>query len=124
MRAKPKTIEEYLSGLEEPQRVALERLRRTIRSAAPRAEECISYGMPAFREKRMLVAFGATTRHCAFYLMSGTTVEAHRKDLEGFDTSKGTIRFAPDRPLPTALVQKLVKARLAENEALDSGTAV
>jgi uncharacterized protein YdhG (YjbR/CyaY superfamily) len=67
----------------------------------------------------MLVAFGATPKHCAFYLMSSTTVDHHRADLAGYDTSVGTIRFAPIKPLPGALVRKLVKARMAENEALD-----
>lgn len=90
-------------------------LRRTIRSAAPDAEECISYGIPAFRLKEMLVGFGATKKHCAFYLMSGTTVEVFAGELAGYDTSKGTIRFQPSKPLPAALVKKLVKARIREN---------
>lgn len=64
----------------------------------------------------MLVGFGASAKHCAFYLMSGTTVETFKAELEGYDTSKGTIRFQPDKPLPAALVRKLVKARIAENE--------
>ena len=115
MPAKPKTIDEYLSRLKDDQRAALERLRQTIRSAAPGAEECISYQLPAFRLNGMLVGFGATSKHCAFYLMSSTAVEAHKDELRGFDTSKGTIRFQPDAPLPTALVRKLVKARVAEN---------
>jgi uncharacterized protein YdhG (YjbR/CyaY superfamily) len=100
-------------------RAPLENLRKTIKAAAPKAEECISYQLPAFRQGRMLVAFGATATHCAFYLMSPSTVEAHRDDLEGYDTSKGSIRFQATKPLPSALVKKLVKARIAENEALD-----
>ena len=115
MAGKPTTIDEYLAAVSEDQRTALENLRKTIRAAAPKAEECISYGLAAFRLNGMLVGFGATRHHCAFYLMSATTVEAHRKELEGYDTSKGTIRFQPDRPLPAALVRKLVKARIAEN---------
>jgi len=68
----------------------------------------------------MLVGFGATAKHCAFYLMSSSTVEAHKKDeLKDYDTSKGTIRFQPAKPLPAALVRKLVKARIAENETMD-----
>jgi len=82
----------------------------------PQAEECISYQLPAFRHNGMLVAFGATANHCAFYLMSSSTVEAHKDELAGYDTSKGTIRFQADKPLPSALVRKLVKARIAENE--------
>ena len=115
MAGKPKTIDEYLAALSADQRAALERLRRTIRAAAPEAEECIGYRLPAFRQDGMLVAFGATPNHCAFYLMSSSTVEAHRGELQGYDTSKGTIRFQADNPLPVALVRKLVKARIAEN---------
>ena len=116
MAAKPKTIDEYLAALSDDQRAALEKLRKTIKAAAPKAEECISYGLAAFRHNGMLVAFGATANHCAFYLMSSTTVEAHKEELKNYDTSKGTIRFQVDKPLPVALVRKLVKARIAENE--------
>lgn len=117
MAAKPTTIDEYLAALSDDKRAALEKLRKTIRAAAPSAEECISYQVPAFRHDGVLVAFGATAKHCAFYLMSGSTAEAHKDELAGYDTSKGTIRFQADRPLPVALVRKLVKARLAENAA-------
>ena len=115
MAGKPQTIDEYLAELSADKRSALESLRKTIRAAAPGAEECISYGLAAFRLNGMLVGFGATAKHCAFYLLSGTTVDAYKKELAGYDTSKGTIRFQPDRPLPAALVRKLVKARVAEN---------
>ena len=115
MAGRPRTIDEYLAALSEDKRAALEKLRKTIRAAAPKAEECISYQIPAFRLNGMLVGFGATAKHCAFYLMSSTTVEAHKDELEGYDTSKGTIRFQADHPLPAALVRKLVKARIAEN---------
>jgi uncharacterized protein YdhG (YjbR/CyaY superfamily) len=118
MAAKPKTIDEYLAAVSDDKRVALEKLRQTIHAAAPKAEECISYGLAAFRHNGMLVAFGATANHCAFYLMSSTMVEAHQDELKGYDTSKGTIRFQPDKPIPTALVRKLVKARIAENDAM------
>jgi uncharacterized protein YdhG (YjbR/CyaY superfamily) len=111
-----KTIDEYLAALSEDKRAALEKLRKTIRAAAPKAEECISYQLPAFRQNGMLVAFGATANHCAFYLMSSTTVEAHKEELKGYDISKGTIRFQADKPLPVALVRRLVKYRIAENE--------
>jgi uncharacterized protein YdhG (YjbR/CyaY superfamily) len=115
-RKKPATIDEYLAGVSEDQRAALQRLRRTIQAAAPGAEECISYRLPAFRlDGRMLVAFGATAAHCAFYPMSSTTIEAHKDELRSYDTSKGTIRFQPDRPLPAAMVRKLVRARIVEN---------
>jgi uncharacterized protein YdhG (YjbR/CyaY superfamily) len=115
MAGKPKSIDEYLATLDGGTRKALQRLRKLIKAAAPGAEECISYQMPAFRYKGMLVGFRAASGHCAFYLMSGSTVAAHADDLEGYDTSKGTIRFQPDDPLPAALVRKLVRARIAEN---------
>lgn len=114
-KTKTNTIDEYLAALSDDKRAALETLRQTIRAAAPKAEECISYQLPAFRQDGMLVAFGATAKHCAFYLMSSSTVEAHEDDLKDYDTSKGTIRFQADKPLPAALVRKLVKARIAEN---------
>ena len=112
---KVKTVEEYLARVSDDKRVALQKLRKTIKAAAPRAEECISYQLPAYRLNGMLVAFGATANHCAFYPMSASTVAAHREELKDYDTSKGTIRFQPDNPLPASLVRKLVKARIAEN---------
>ena len=116
MAGKPQTIDEYLAALRDDKRAALEKLRKTIRAVAPKAEECISYQLPAFRlDGKMLVAFGATANHCAFYPMSSSTVEAHKGDLKDYYTSKGTIRFQADNPLPGTLVRKLVKARIAEN---------
>ena len=117
MKPKHKTIDEYLDGVKATnQRAALEKLRKTIRATAPTAEECISYGLAAFRlNGRPLVAFGAWAQHCALYPMSAKTVKAFQDLLKNFETTKGTIRFSTDRPLPTALVKKLVKARLAEN---------
>jgi uncharacterized protein YdhG (YjbR/CyaY superfamily) len=115
VQARTRTIDEYLAALRDDQRAALEKLRQTIRAAAPKAEECISYQIPAFRLNGILVAFGARLNHCAFYPMSASTVAAHKDELEAYDTSKGTIRFQPDKPLPAALVRKLVKARIAEN---------
>lgn len=109
------THDEYLAGLPADQQAALQKLRKTIRAAAPKAEECISYQLAAFRhEGRMLVSFGATANHCAFYLMSTAVMEACKADLGGYDTSKGTVRFQPNKSLPASLVRKLVKARLAE----------
>ena len=113
--AKPKTIDEYLAPLDGDQRGALEKLRKTIRAAAPGVEECISYGMPGFRyDGRMLVWFGAGASHCAFY--PGGVVQAYEKELKDFETSKGTIRFQPDHPLPAALVRKIVKERIGGNK--------
>lgn len=115
MADKPKTIDEYLAALSDDKRAALEELRKTIRAAAPEAEECISYQLPAFRLDGMLVGFGATAKHCAFYLMSSSTVAGHQEELKDYDTSKGTIRFQAGNSLPAALVRKLVQARIAEN---------
>ena len=116
-KPKPKTIDEYLAALNDDQRAALEKLRRTIRAAAPAAEECISYQLPAFRlDGKLLVAFGAWANHCAFY--PGAVVEDLKDELMDYDISKGTIRFLSDSPLPATLVRKLVKARIARNAAL------
>lgn len=115
MKSKPGTIDVYLAPLPGEQRAALERLRQIIRAAAPEAVECISYGLPAFELNGKLVAFGAAAKHCAFYPMSTAVMEAHEKNLDGYSLSKGTIRFQPERPLPEALVRKLVRARVAEN---------
>ncbi len=118
MKAKPpQTIDEYLAPLSKEKRAALERLRKDIRSAAPGAEECISYQIPGFRlDGRLLVSFGAAANHCALY-PGAFPVEAHRKELEAYDTSKGTIRFRTGRLLPATLVRKLVKTRIAEHAA-------
>jgi uncharacterized protein YdhG (YjbR/CyaY superfamily) len=117
MAAKSKTIDDYLNGVTVAQRVVLEKLRKTIRVAVPEAEECINYGVAAFRlNGKALVGFGAGADHCSFYPMTGHTLEAFKDDLKGFKTSKGAINFQPDKPLPAALVRKLVRARVAEIE--------
>ncbi len=117
MSGRPQTIDEYLAPLSNEKRAALEKLRRAIESAAPRAEECISYGIPAFRlGGRLLVAFGAAANHCAFY-PGAFPIETHKGELKAYDTSKGTIRFQANSPLPSALVRKLVKTRTAERAA-------
>lgn len=114
-RSRPATHDEYLAGVSRDQRATLEKLRKTIKAAAPEAEECISYQLAAFRlHGRPLVAYGASASHCAFYPMSGTTIAAHQDELRGYDTSKGTIRFQASKPLPAALVRMLVKARIQE----------
>ena len=109
----PKSIDEFLARLRAEQRTALQQLRRDIRAALPQAEECISYGVPAFRvDGKFFVGLGATARHCAFY--AGSTVQRFPRELAGYDTSKGTVRFQPATPLPAALVRKMIAARLAE----------
>jgi uncharacterized protein YdhG (YjbR/CyaY superfamily) len=118
----PKTIDDYLSALSDDKRAALEKLRRAILAAAPGAEECISYQIPAFRlNGRLLVWFGAGANHCAFY--PGGIVQSYKDELAGYKTAKGTIQFQPDKPLPVALVRKIVKARIAQNEARQSTAA-
>jgi uncharacterized protein YdhG (YjbR/CyaY superfamily) len=110
-------IDQYLAQLPEPTRAALQKLRETIRAAAPEATETISYQLAAFRHEGMLVAFGAAANHCGFYVMSGTVLQGFRDELAEYKTSKGAIRFTPDRPLPVALVKRIVSARIAENRA-------
>ncbi|HEX4641361.1 MAG TPA: DUF1801 domain-containing protein [Chthoniobacterales bacterium] len=103
----------YLAALSDDKRAALENLRQQIKAAAPKAEECMSYGIPGFRlNGRWLVGYGAAKKHCAFYPSS--IVQRFKKELKNYDTSKGTIRFSADEPLPNALVRKIVKARIAQ----------
>jgi uncharacterized protein YdhG (YjbR/CyaY superfamily) len=114
MSAQPQTIDEYLALLNGDKRAALEKLRRAIKAAAPQAEECISYKVPGFRlNGRLLVSFGAAAKHCSFY-PGAFPVKTHRGELQAYETSKGTIRFQPESPLPATLVRKLVKSRIAE----------
>lgn len=116
-RPMPETTRAFLDGLPEAQRQALEHLRRVIIAAAPEAEEYVGYGIPAFRQDGALVSFGAARHHCAFYVQSPAVMDALAAELAGLDTSKGTVRFTPDKPIPDALVTRLVAARLAENRA-------
>ena len=110
-------VDAFLAGLSAAERGALEALRRTIADAAPAAVEGISYGVPAFKYRgRPLVSFGAGKSHCAFYVQSPAAMDAHKDELASYDTSKGTIRFTPDSPLPDDLVTKLVRARMAETD--------
>jgi uncharacterized protein YdhG (YjbR/CyaY superfamily) len=115
-RIAPKTVDEYLAGVPEPARSTLNKIRAAIRSAAPpEATEAISYGMPAFKYKGPLIWFAAFSDHCSLF-PTPSIIEAFKKELKGFSTSKGTIQFTTDKPLPAALVKKLVKARVAQKE--------
>ena len=115
-RKVPETVDEYLNCVPEPARTTLNRVRAVIRSVAPpEATEVISYGIPTFKYKGMLASFAAFSDHCSLFPGAGPTIE-FKNELKNFQTSKGTIRFAPDKPLPAALVKKLLKARIAENE--------
>jgi len=111
-----KTIDEYLKVLPEDIRMTLDKVYKAIKSVAPNAEEVISYGMPAFKHHGMLVYFAAFKDHCSFFPGSSQIVELH-DELKSFKTSKGTIQFTVDKPLPLALVKKIVRARMEENEA-------
>jgi uncharacterized protein YdhG (YjbR/CyaY superfamily) len=108
-------IDDYLATVTGDKRIALDELRRTIRSIVPRAEECISYGMPAFRlDGKVVAGFRATAKGCSYYPFSGTTLQALAEDLEGYGKTKSALHFHPDEPLPTALVRKLIKSRIGE----------
>jgi uncharacterized protein YdhG (YjbR/CyaY superfamily) len=110
-------VDEYLAGVAEPARSTLNTVRATIRSAVPpETTETISYGMPAFRYKGALMGYAAFKDHCSLFPMSAALIVAFRDELKGYSTAKGTIRFPLDKPLPAALVKKMVKARIAENE--------
>ncbi len=118
MKRNPKTVDEYLASVNSDHSKALQKIRETVHAVAPNAQECISYGIPAFRlNGRSLVFFGAWANHCAFYPGSSATLKKFRNELRDFQTSKGTLRFSPDKPVPVALVKKLLKARIAENNA-------
>ena len=115
--AAPKNVDEYLAGVPEPARSTLNKIRAAIRSAVPpEATEAISYGIPTFKYKGPLVWFAAFSDHCSLF-PTAAVIEAFKNELKGFSTSKGTIQFPTDKPLPTALVKKMVKARVAQNES-------
>jgi len=115
-QATPKTVDEYLDRVPEPARSTLYELRAVIRSVAPvEATESISYGIPTFKYKGMLAAYAAFSDHCSLFPGAGPTIE-FKDELKNFQTSKGTIRFAPNKPLPAALIKKLLKSRVAENK--------
>ena len=112
----PKDVDEYLAGVPEPARSTLHQVRAIIRSAVPaEATEVISYRIPTFRYKGPLIGFAAFSRHCSLFVMSSTLLDQFPADLMKYHTSKGTIQFPVDQPLPAPLIKKLVKARIAEN---------
>ena len=112
----PKSVGEYLAALKGDARKTLLALRKTIKNAAPHATEGISYQIPTFFLKGGLVAYAAFKSHCSFFPMSSSLIRKFKKDLEGIETSKGTIRFPVDKPLRASLVKKIVKARVKQNE--------
>jgi len=117
-----RSIDDYLAPLSADKRAALQKLRRSIRSVVPKAEETLSYGIPAFRVNGKVVAwFGAAKNHCSMY--PGTSLKGFEEELRDYDVSKGTIRFPPERPLPATLVRRLVKSRIARNAAQEKERA-
>lgn len=111
------TVEEYLNDVPADKRFALDKLRKVIQSVVPKAEEYISYGMPTFKYNGPLVSYAAFKEHCSLFPWGGSLIKKYADELKPFKTSKGTIQFTVDKPLPVALVKKLVKERMKENEA-------
>ena len=117
-KVKPaRDVDGYLAAVPAEARAALAKLRQTIRAAAPQATEGISYRIPIFKCQGMLVGFAAFKNHCSFFVLSASVMDAHRRELQPYDTARGTIHFTARQPLPARLVRKLVQARMAENEA-------
>ena len=109
------SIDAYLAAVRGEKRVALDKLRKTIRAIVPKAEECISYGIPAFRFNGKVVAgFAATAKGCSYFPFSGSTLGSLAAELEDYDRTKSSLHFDPAKPLPQTLVRKLIKARMAE----------
>jgi len=116
-RGSSKTVDEYIARVPEPARSMLIKMRAAIRSAVPaEATETISYGIPAFRHKKLLVWFAAFSNHCSLF-PTASIIEVFKNELRDFPTSKGTVQFSTDKPLPTTLIKKLVKERVAQSES-------
>jgi len=115
--AAPTSVEDYLAALPEAPRAALEKLRKTIKAAAPEATETISYQMPAVKlHGRFLVSYAAFKNHCSLFPASAKVLEAHGEELKPYFSGKGTLRFTANKPIPAALVKRIVKTRMEENE--------
>jgi uncharacterized protein YdhG (YjbR/CyaY superfamily) len=115
MSRAPSTIDEYLATVKGEKRAALEDLRRTIRKIVPKAQECISYRIPAFRlDGKIVAGFAARTSGCSYFPFSGSTLRTLSGELAGYQGTKSALHFDPDRPLPVGLVRKLIRARIAE----------
>jgi uncharacterized protein YdhG (YjbR/CyaY superfamily) len=113
----PKDVDEYLAAVPQPARSTLNKIRAAIRSAVPpEATETISYGIPAFKHKGVLVWFAAFSNHCSFF-PTASVIEAFKNELKSYSISKGTIQFPTDKPLPAALVKKMVKLRIGQIES-------
>ena len=112
----PATVDEYLAELPEKERTVLSNIRKTIKATAPKADEGISYGMPGYKYHGMLVYFAAFKNHCSFFPGS-SMLELLGEDVKKYKTSKGTLQFTVDKPIPASLVKKIVKTRMKQNEA-------
>jgi uncharacterized protein YdhG (YjbR/CyaY superfamily) len=121
MATKPTDTRAYLASLSADKRATLEKVRKAIRAAAPQAEEGMSYGIPAFILGKPIAGFAASANHCTYFPMSGAVIEALKDDLDGYETSKGAVRFPIGKPPPATLIRKLVRARLAEIGAAPGG---
>lgn len=108
-------VDQYLAQLPEDQRAALEKLRQTIKKLVPEVEEFISYKMPAYRYHGMLCGFAAFKKHCSYFPWDSKTVEDFKTELKDFKTSAGTIQFTPEKPIPDALLKKILQARIKAN---------
>ena len=115
-KARIETVDQYLAGVPEDMRTTLTKLRKTIKATAPSATEIISYQIPAYKQDGLLVGFAASKNHCTFHIMSTKATRAHAEELKDYEIGKASIRFPANKPLPNALVRKLIKARIAENE--------
>jgi uncharacterized protein YdhG (YjbR/CyaY superfamily) len=114
---RPDTVAAYLTRVPKDSRAALRNLRRDIRAAAPAAVETIAWGMPAFRQGKLLVGYAAFKDHCSFFPMSGSIISRYSAALRGYTTTKGSIHFTLEKPLPAALVRRIVRARIAETQS-------
>jgi uncharacterized protein YdhG (YjbR/CyaY superfamily) len=112
----PVNVDEYLSGFPDPVRAALEKVRKSIKAAAPDAEEIISYQIPTYKKLGALVHFAAFENHCSLYVVSKSILKTFSKELKAYKTSGTTIHFMPDKPPPASLIRKIVKIRLKQIE--------
>ena len=116
----PTSVDTYLAALPEDTRAALEKLRKTIKAAAPEATETISYQMPTFKQQgRFLVSYAAYKNHCSLFPAGNAVMDAHGEELAPYFSGKGTLRFTTDKPIPAPLVKKIVKTLLEENAAAE-----
>jgi uncharacterized protein YdhG (YjbR/CyaY superfamily) len=111
-----KTVNDYISLFPEDKQRAMEHLRQLIKTIIPQAEECISYQIPMYKYHGMLVGFAAYAHHCSFTAANAHTLETFRADLKGFKFSPSTVQFTPENPLPDALIERIVRAKIKENE--------